>query len=348
MIVETWVLPMLFSASGSFSQLSTLRLLRLLRISRIFRMVPELGMMVKSMIAAVRSVSSTFLLAVGIMYVFAIILTQWAKGIEMPEEEVVPDGDVSEALNVPNLSMVMNVSGLTKCEPIGEEEEEPSTEEQLIEAWGTIPRSLLSLMQILVFDDTFSLIRTTMLLNFSLGFLLIFFILVASFIVLIVLIGVIWEILSSATADEKEELLQAKVEEMEDIFQQTDPEIHKEARRKKQKKFGWISLLKDVIKKLQKEFDVKPRMSSLPRKLIGRKFQCLGRKRGKEKSVHLRFEHQTLQVSSSGTGPLDAGGVFDAAFLLSSRWISQKLGLIPMVALGQLALGGEPDLGRER
>lgn len=221
MIVETWVMPF-FAVGGSFSQLSTLRLLRLLRISRIFRMVPELGMMVKSMLAAVRSVSSTFLLAVGIMYVFAIILTQWSKGIQVPEAEpeVVPDSSSSDGFSVSNMSgMLLNASGLTKCEPIGEEEEEPSTEEQLIEAWGTIPRSLLSLMQILVFDDTFSLIRTTMLLNFSLGFLLIFFILVASFTVLNMLIGVICEIVSSTTADEKEKLLRAKVD---DIFQQID------------------------------------------------------------------------------------------------------------------------------
>jgi len=58
-----------------------------------------------------------------------------------------------------------------------------------------------------------------MLLNFALGILLIFFILVASFTVLNMLIGVICEIVSSTTAEEKEKILRAKVD---DIFSQID------------------------------------------------------------------------------------------------------------------------------
>ncbi|KAF4680340.1 hypothetical protein FOZ62_015916, partial [Perkinsus olseni] len=59
MIIEIWVLLILDADASTLGSLSVLRLLRLLRITRVFRMVPELGMMVKSMAAAARSVSST-------------------------------------------------------------------------------------------------------------------------------------------------------------------------------------------------------------------------------------------------------------------------------------------------
>merc|ERR1719443_694252 len=127
MILETWVLA--FLASGmSMNQLTLLRMLRmsrLMRISRIFRMVPELGMMVKSMAAAARSVSSTLVLEIGLMYVFAVIFTQWGQ----------------------------DKTGL--CSNTELEEGECVFYEQ----FGTLPHSLLTLMQILVFDDTFDLIR---------------------------------------------------------------------------------------------------------------------------------------------------------------------------------------------
>eukprot|EP00403_Amphidinium_massartii_P025031 CAMPEP_0178392940 /NCGR_PEP_ID=MMETSP0689_2-20121128/11934_1 /TAXON_ID=160604 /ORGANISM="Amphidinium massartii, Strain CS-259" /LENGTH=460 /DNA_ID=CAMNT_0020013523 /DNA_START=42 /DNA_END=1422 /DNA_ORIENTATION=- len=41
--------------------------------------IPELTIMVKSLMAALRSVSMTFLLALGVFYVWAIIFTQWAR-----------------------------------------------------------------------------------------------------------------------------------------------------------------------------------------------------------------------------------------------------------------------------
>ena len=42
-------------------------------------MIPELGIVVKSMAAAARSVSMMFLLIVVIMYASSVILTQWVK-----------------------------------------------------------------------------------------------------------------------------------------------------------------------------------------------------------------------------------------------------------------------------
>lgn len=183
MIVETWIVAPLMTGDTGMNQLSTLRLLRLLRISRVFRLVPELGMMVKSMGAAARSVSSTLVLAIGIMYVFAIILTQWAKtGGRL--DKCVADGEICFDYY-----------------------------------FGTIGKSLLSLMQILVYDDTFSLIRPTMDEAWHIGALLILFICVGSFTVLNMLIGVICEIVGVTTTEEKEKVLRARVRE---VFAQLD------------------------------------------------------------------------------------------------------------------------------
>merc|ERR1712226_209603 len=97
---------------------------RLLRIVRVLQFAPELQMMVNSMIAALRSVSTTFVLALGIMYVFAILLTMWAKAhIQKYECEGFLCVDKS---------------------------------------FGTLARSFLTLMQILCFDNTFSLIRVVL------------------------------------------------------------------------------------------------------------------------------------------------------------------------------------------
>ena len=66
MVIENWLLSWMISdPEGAMSSLSALRLLRLLRISRIFRMVPELGMMVKSMAAAARSFVLPLLLSLS-------------------------------------------------------------------------------------------------------------------------------------------------------------------------------------------------------------------------------------------------------------------------------------------
>jgi len=180
-VIENTVIPLLFKGSEGLRSLSSMRLLRLLRITRVLRMVPELAMMVKSMLAAIRSVSMTFLLATGIMYVFSIVLTQWAQ----------------------NHIQKMECDGFTCVE----------------EAFGTIAKSLLSLTQILVFDDTFTMIRAILEESMFYGCLLLFFIVIASFTVLNMLIGVICQIVSSTTAMESEKGRRIQVE---DLFEQID------------------------------------------------------------------------------------------------------------------------------
>lgn len=177
MVVETWVLAAA-KVEIELGSLSILRLLRLLRISRVFRMVPELGMMVKSMAAAIRSVSSTFVLIIGIMYVFGIIFTQWSQNL--------PEDSSGEKI----------VEGI-----------------DMHEYFGTIPFSFLTLMQILVFDDTFDLIRACMKKEVLMGWLCIIYIIIGAFTILNMLIGVLCEVVANTTSEEKEKIMRAKVNE---------------------------------------------------------------------------------------------------------------------------------------
>jgi len=166
MLFET--IPSHLSSQGfpTLPSMSYLRLLRLLRIVRALRMVPELAMMVKSMLAAMRSVSMTAVLGFGIFYVFAILFTQWAQRIG-----VRTDCDGIECVHV---------------------------------SFGTIPKTFITLMQILCFDNTFSVIRSVMDLSLTYGLMLILFIMLAAFTVLNMLIGVICEIVSVTNEGERE------------------------------------------------------------------------------------------------------------------------------------------------
>jgi hypothetical protein len=187
MVFENWMVPWLPIDANGLSQLSVLRLLRLLRISRIFRMIPELGMMVKSMTAAFRSVSSTIMLAVGVMYVFSIIMTQWAKGrIKLLDKEIA-DMDAGK-----------------KSATFRDQAQESRT--ALWTDWGHLGRSYLSLMQIMIGDDAFSLTRRIFDLDGLMGMVSLIFMAVGSFTVLNMLIGVICEIVSDTKAQEEDKM----------------------------------------------------------------------------------------------------------------------------------------------
>lgn len=183
MVMETWVLTSV-PMQLDLGSLTMLRMLRLLRISRVFRMVPELGLMVKAMGAAARSVSSTLVLEIGLMYVFAVLLTQWATTYQDPCFEILDDG-----------SCMVTVY------------------------FGTISRSLVSLLQILVFDDTFSIIRPLLREQWHIGCLLIVFICIGAFTMLNMLIGIICEIVSTTTTEEKRKVLRSRIQ---DIFSAMD------------------------------------------------------------------------------------------------------------------------------
>merc|ERR1719478_1662254 len=75
--------------AGPPSNLSILRLLRLFRLTRMARLmrsVPELLTLIKGMAAATRSVFSTLVLLILLMYVFGIIFTSTFKGSECCDE----------------------------------------------------------------------------------------------------------------------------------------------------------------------------------------------------------------------------------------------------------------------
>jgi len=82
MVVETWIMTLVIvmSPDGSggiginASVLRLLRLVRLCRLTRIIRTVPELGVLVKGIIQATRSVACTIFLLLGLLYVFGIVL----------------------------------------------------------------------------------------------------------------------------------------------------------------------------------------------------------------------------------------------------------------------------------
>jgi len=95
MVLETWVMTLYLlvsSSSGGGSSLgnsSVLKIARLMRLSRMARMarllraMPELMIMVKGMITAVRSVAITLTLLILIMYAFGIAFCQMTKGTEV-------------------------------------------------------------------------------------------------------------------------------------------------------------------------------------------------------------------------------------------------------------------------
>lgn len=96
MVVETWLLPLMFVAMGSEDfgntiDVSMLRMLRLVkltrlsRISRLLRSVPELAIIVKAIGLSARSVCVFFALWLVLIYVFAITLRQLTSGTEFGE-----------------------------------------------------------------------------------------------------------------------------------------------------------------------------------------------------------------------------------------------------------------------
>merc|ERR1712232_181250 len=123
-------------------------------------------MMVKSMVAALRSVTATGMLLFGIMYVFAIIMTQWVRG-SFAAGSCLPD--------------------------VFEEDAEVCLVD---EYFGSIFLSFLSLSQIVIFDDTFMLIRPICDQSWVHCMALFIYVWIASFTVLNMLIGIICDIVS--------------------------------------------------------------------------------------------------------------------------------------------------------
>eukprot|EP00929_Paragymnodinium_shiwhaense_P052963 TRINITY_DN2651_c0_g5_i2.p1 TRINITY_DN2651_c0_g5~~TRINITY_DN2651_c0_g5_i2.p1 ORF type:complete len:548 (+),score=136.47 TRINITY_DN2651_c0_g5_i2:109-1752(+) len=90
MVMETWILVILVGDGPSpLGNTAVLRLFRLLRLSRLIRMLrslPELMILIKGMVSAMKSVVYVMLLLVMLTYVFAIACKQLSVGTEYHEE----------------------------------------------------------------------------------------------------------------------------------------------------------------------------------------------------------------------------------------------------------------------
>eukprot|EP00928_Gymnodinium_smaydae_P040550 TRINITY_DN27491_c0_g2_i1.p1 TRINITY_DN27491_c0_g2~~TRINITY_DN27491_c0_g2_i1.p1 ORF type:complete len:734 (-),score=108.22 TRINITY_DN27491_c0_g2_i1:191-2392(-) len=196
MVLDSWVLKYLVSTGErSLQALSILRLIRLCRVTRLFRMVPELGMMVKGMVAAMRTVTSTCLMAFGIMYIFAILFTQWARG-RSDRSSCVLIAEGGHPLQAP-CEATHFVEGDCFC--VGD-------------YFGSLGASLLMLTQVVLIDNTFEVVRPIFKVDFTYGILIIVFILLMGFTVMNMLIGVICDVISDSNRIEKDKLRRMKLE----------------------------------------------------------------------------------------------------------------------------------------
>eukprot|EP00930_Biecheleria_cincta_P040123 TRINITY_DN27520_c0_g1_i1.p1 TRINITY_DN27520_c0_g1~~TRINITY_DN27520_c0_g1_i1.p1 ORF type:complete len:555 (+),score=124.68 TRINITY_DN27520_c0_g1_i1:107-1771(+) len=90
MVWETWIMPFLGNLEG-LGQLSVLRLLRLLRITRmakLMRAFPELLMIIKGLFAAVRAVAWTAILLVLITFTTSIVFTSQYHQGHITDDEI--------------------------------------------------------------------------------------------------------------------------------------------------------------------------------------------------------------------------------------------------------------------
>merc|ERR1719440_503230 len=165
MVLETWIFP-IFGVASALAQFSVMRLLRLLRISRMARLmkkVPELMIIIKGLIASFRSVSCTAVLQVLILYVWSILFV--SEYHEFGEDD---DSDIAEMFGTMGKSMFS------------------------LFIYGTV------LDDVTACTDT---IRGTEN-NFMLSLFLVF-ILISSFTILNMLIGILCEVVSATAESEK-------------------------------------------------------------------------------------------------------------------------------------------------
>jgi len=194
MVVETWILP-IFGSGGPLSQLSVLRLLRLLRITRMARLMrsmPDLVLIVKGMVAALRTVSCTGILLLLLIYVWAILFTsEFHQGAN--EDEDVPEDDPAVFFGTMGKSMFA------------------------LFVMGTILDDVTACTnQIRVTSSTGSK-------NLHYLALFIVFVLISSFTILNMLIGVICEVVSATKEGEQHKAIEANVREsIKTIFQKMD------------------------------------------------------------------------------------------------------------------------------
>jgi voltage-gated sodium channel len=114
MVLETWIFPFVLKGDGlgpAGGILRLLRLLRLTRMARLMRAVPEILTLVKGMLAATRSVFSTLVLLILLIYVFAIVFKS-QLGAEPGFEETFGDLSITIFTLILQGSLLDDISGL--------------------------------------------------------------------------------------------------------------------------------------------------------------------------------------------------------------------------------------------
>jgi len=206
MIAETWIMPFV-GGSGPMANMATLRLLRLLRITRMARLmrsVPELMTIVKGMAASVRSVGSTMLLLVLITYVFAIIFTGQFH-------------DVALCGEVRGVGWPFDDENFEICEEMIEMGTEQNGDSIAIHGYfGSMQKTMMTLfIQGTLLDDVTDVVYCLLNVNEIMLLVFIVFILISSFTMLNMLIGILVEVVQAEAAGEKQK---AKMGEVTDLM----------------------------------------------------------------------------------------------------------------------------------
>jgi hypothetical protein len=184
MVLETWVLPLL--GNSGVGQLGILRLLRLLRITRmakLMRAFPQLMLIVKGIASATKAVNMTFLLLLLITYTVAILFTsEYHQG-------TLTDEEVRERL------------------ALGEDDVD---EMQIYEFFGSMGKSMLSLLVMgTILDDVTACtdaIRATKNMWMLLAFIM--YILINSFTMMNMLVGILVEVMARIADGEQQKILE--------------------------------------------------------------------------------------------------------------------------------------------
>lgn len=234
MVIETWLMPLVLKSGqrNPLDDLGVLRLLRLLRLSRLARLmrsVPELLTIVKGIAAATRSVGTVFLFLIVLTYVFAILFTGTYRPVKNKEYS---DNDAT-----------------------------------LQEYFGSLGSSMFTLFcQGTLLDDLAGLVNALRMDNEIMLTLLILFILISSFTVLNMLIGILCDVVAQTEAEEAETSKQEVVRKaFSDVFARIDKDG---SGRISAAEFDELCQDAKVLQLLEKKLNIDARDLSEMRKLL--------------------------------------------------------------------------------
>lgn len=219
MVLETWVFA-IFSVGGGLSQLSVLRLLRLLKISRMARLmkkVPELMIIIKGLIASFRSVGCTAILQVLILYVWSIL---FVSEFHTAKHTCTDDDGEKYMCTVDTANGGFFNTGTT-----GEHTMIEDNGDTIESFFGTMGKSMFALFiygtildDVTYCTDAIRGEKSTVYLG-----LFIVFILISSFTILNMLIGILCEVVSATAESEKAKAAEGGVRDaITELFHKLD------------------------------------------------------------------------------------------------------------------------------